>query len=139
MRRRSAVPQRPGSCTARLDRLHRCTQPYCAQTPVLVGVAWLGDIGTGGVSPTPHPTAPPTRITWPQAIATAMTGGDFPSNATVRSVTVELETEAIPTWWPQEVDPWVWAIILDAPDGRAELVLLDYVSGDLINAQSPLP
>ena len=37
-------------------RLHthdsRCTQPYCVQTPVLVSVAWLGDIGTGGVSPT---------------------------------------------------------------------------------------
>jgi hypothetical protein len=127
-------------------RLHthdsRCKQPYCAQTPVLVSVAWLGAIGTGGVSPTPHPTPPPTKVTRDQAIANARAAsaeGDFPSNSTVRSVEVELETEALPAWWPQEVDPWVWAIILDAPDGRAELVVLDYVSGDLIYSQSPLP
>jgi len=127
-------------------RLHthdsRCTQPYCAQTPVLVSVAWLGAIGTGGVSPTPHPTPPVSTITRAQAIANARAAGaegDFPSNSTVRSVEVELETEALPAWWPQEVDPWVWAIILDAPDGRAELVLLDYVTGDLIYSQSPLP
>jgi hypothetical protein len=120
----------------------RCTQPYCAQTPVLVGVAWLGAIGTGGVSPTPHPTPPVSRITRDQAIANARAAsveGSFPSNSTVRSVDVELETEAIPSWWPQEVDPWVWAVILDAPDGRAELVLLDYVTGELIYSQSPPP
>lgn len=124
-------------------RLHthdsRCTQPYCTQTPVLVGVAWLGDIGTGGVSPTPHPTPPTTTITRDQAIATATAEGNFPKNATVRSVTVELETEAIPSWWPQEVDPWVWAITFDTPDGSSGLALIDYVTGDFIYAQSPSP
>ena len=125
-------------------RLHthdsRCTQPYCVQTPVLVSVAWLGDIGTGGVSPTPHPTAPQTSITRDQAIARATAGAvDFPSGATVRSVVVETETEAIPSLWPQEVDPWVWAVKFGAPDGSSGLVLLDYVTGDLIQAQWPFP
>ena len=101
---------------------------------------WLGDIGTGGVSPTPHPTPPQTSITRDQAIARVTAEAvDFPSGATVRSVVVETETEAIPSLWPQEVDPWVWAVKFGAPDGSSGLVLLDYVTGDLIQAQWPFP
>jgi hypothetical protein len=117
----------------------RCYFDGCAPEPVLGRVAWLGNLGWVGVSLAPHPTRPPTSITQDQAIAKAFAAADFPPASTVRSVKVELQTEAMPNEWPLQVDPWVWMIVADSPGGQSALVLLDYVTGDLIESELPAP
>ena len=117
----------------------RCYFDGCAQEPVLGRFAWLGDIGWVGVSLAPHPTRPPTGITQDQAIAKAFATANFPPDSTVRSVKVELQTEAMPNEWPLQVDPWVWMIVADSPGGQSALVLLDYVTGAFIESDLPAP
>ena len=117
----------------------RCDFDGCAQEPVLSRVAWLGDTGWVGVSLAPHPTRPPTGITQDQAIAKAFAEANFPADSTVRSVAVELQTEAVPNEWPLEVDPWVWMIVADSPSRQSALVLLGYETGAFIESELPAP
>ena len=117
----------------------RCYFDGCAQEPVLGRVAWLGGIGWVGISLAPHPTLPPPGITQDQAIAKALAAANLPANSTVRSAKAELQTEAMPNEWPLQVDPWVWMIVADSPDGQSALVLLDYVTGTLIYSALPAP
>ena len=112
-----------------------CTPDFegCERWPVLSGVRWLSS--SGPPSPGPTATPPISPLTRADAIARAVAQG--PAGASVRSLAVELETQAVPEEWPREFDPWVWAVVLETGKGGTELVLLDYLTGEFIESITP--
>ena len=115
----------------------RCTPDFegCEQWPILSGVVWIS--ASAVVPPGPTSTPPPSSVTRAQAVAQALAEG--PAGASVRFVSVELETQAVPEEWPLEHDPWVWAVLLETGNGKTKLILLDYVTGDFIESVALTP
>jgi hypothetical protein len=126
----------------------------CSSTAVIDGIAWLGRVGP---PPPPTNTAPPDGISRADAIRDAIgnsfnTGGSL--NPTVVSAVAGHYAELGPPGSTDVAgDRWVWAVTLfgffRAPDcatgvpchdtGSSRLVVLDYVTGELLIEETPAP
>ncbi|HEY2916705.1 MAG TPA: hypothetical protein VGI98_05760 [Candidatus Limnocylindrales bacterium] len=129
----------------------------CASLAVLDGVAWLG---RADVPPTPTNTAPPNGIS--QATAEALAVGAaktrWQSVFPVRAVSARAGRYGEvgpPGSTDVEADRWVWAVVVTEgllyPDcasnvvpcndvgGARSLVVLDYVTGEVLIQETPAP
>ena len=125
--------------------------PDCVHEPVLTSVVWLGETPTDSPPPRVIGTPPPGGLSQAQAIAAAA------AQANAHSTPLEVVSARAAPFWailPDEEESqggrWVWAIIFESSfsescgdacvsSSGSALLVLDYVTGELIEAQLPAP
>lgn len=123
----------------------------CPSRPILTAIAWLGDAPTDSPPPRPIGSPPPNGLSRDDAVRIAKGLAD--PHTTVLKVrwAVAGPYWAVPTLGQLLDDNlWVWAMVLEAhfvtpciepcsSSGGSELIVIDYVTGRLVETQTPAP
>ena len=118
-----------------------CLEPSCRQLPVMVSVE---SVGQAVPIPAPTSTEPPNGLdaAGAEAAATAWASAAIPGYDLVRSAVAGPYGAIVAAGSDVAADRWVWAVTLaTGPDASAStyLVVIDYVTGELLYSTSPAP
>lgn len=130
------------------DKRCAATDVECTGRAVGDAVAWLGEIPADSPPPRLVSTPPPNGMTRTEAIDRATARADPHASPLEVRIAVAGPYWTVLPMWGRSSNQWVWVVVLDgdfmtpciepcSDKGDSELLVLDYVTGDLLGTMTP--